>query len=227
MPSGSKPQPGPLSRSVGAILRGRMARIDVGTAEIAASVGVSRSQLSKMLRGVAHIDIEQLASFATSVGLDPVAVLVEAWQGVPPQSVSTSITQRGSVSSAGVSPTELGRRMHALIDLHALDDEGAYRLASAAAARGGTWLSHMDWEAVLNGSGSLEAPVLAVIATAFEAPAEYLLVEDKELANRIEAEAVLARAAADAGVSRVAARGPLSPEAMREIAALMTRRIPK
>lgn len=227
MPSGSKPQPGPLSRSVGAILRGRMARIDVGTAEIAAAVGVSRSQLSKMLRGVAHIDVEQLASLATSVGLDPVAVLCEAWQGVTPQRVSTSIAQRGGVSSAGIAPTELGRRMHVLLDVRALDDESAYRLASAATTRGGTWLSHRDWEAVLNGSGSLEAPVLSAIAAAFEVPAEYLLVEDKELSNRIEAEAVLARAAADTGVSRVAARGPLSPESAREIAALMTRWIPK
>lgn len=227
MPSGSKPQPGLLSRSVGAILRGRMARIDASTTEIAASVSVSRSQLSKVLRGVAHIDIEQLALLATSVGLDPVEVLTEAWQVARPQTISTKITQRGNGAYSAITPTELGRRMRVLVDSHPLDDEGAYRLAATAAARGGTWLSHTDWEDVLNGNGSLEASVLTVIAVAFDVPPEYLLVDDDEPARRTEAEAVLARAAADAGVSRVAARGSLSPEAMREIAALITRRIPK
>jgi len=60
---------GPLTKEVAAIIRGRMARFNVNQTELAESVGISQSQLSKMVRGTRPIDIDQLESICDALGM--------------------------------------------------------------------------------------------------------------------------------------------------------------
>jgi len=78
MPTGTKPAPGPLTRAIGAILRGQMTRLDISHSRLAESISVSRSQLYKVLRGRAHVDIEQLHAMCTVLQLDAPTVLRDA-----------------------------------------------------------------------------------------------------------------------------------------------------
>lgn len=202
-----------------------MARLDVSASEIASAVGISRSQLSKMLRGVAHTDIDQLAALATTVGLDPVEVLGEAWRGLSLGMAENSSPLERSAIAAETSAVELGRRLKVLVDRNGLDEHDAYRLVSAAAARSDTWLSLYDWQSALAGTKTPTSRALTAIAQAFGVPPEFLLQNDQATVDRVKAEADLARAATDAGVTRIAARGQLSPDAMREVAALLNRHV--
>ncbi|PPI08213.1 helix-turn-helix domain-containing protein [Rathayibacter sp. AY1B8] len=65
------------TRQTAAILRGLVARYGVTQAELSAAVGVSQSQLSKMLRGQRPIDIDQLEGMARALGTSGFAVLKE------------------------------------------------------------------------------------------------------------------------------------------------------
>ncbi len=67
-----------LTRHVAGQLRALMARYGVSQSQMAESVGVSQSQLSKMVRGVKPITIDQLDAMCWSLGVDSWEILREA-----------------------------------------------------------------------------------------------------------------------------------------------------
>jgi transcriptional regulator with XRE-family HTH domain len=170
MPSRAKPQPGQLTREVGAILRARMVRQGDTLADLSAGVTVSVAQLSKMLRGRAHIDIEQFDAICSFLGLDSALVWEEATRDV-----------RHPMAESGARPASLhDRRIR----------RSNQPIAGAPDSR-----SHNSE------------------------------IADREVAENIETGLRFARAMEEAGVIRVAARGELTPEALRAITEIVTRRI--
>ena len=84
--------PGPLTKEIAGIIKGRMSRYNVGQTEMAKYVGVDQSQLSKMIRGMRHINIDQLEVMCTVLGVEIDKVMDEAalavlnrglWPNVP------------------------------------------------------------------------------------------------------------------------------------------------
>jgi len=67
-----------LTRQVAALLRAEMARHGVSQQEMAVAAGVTQSQLSKMVRGMRAITIDQLYAMAWALDLDPVEVVATA-----------------------------------------------------------------------------------------------------------------------------------------------------
>ncbi|RLP73660.1 XRE family transcriptional regulator [Mycetocola tolaasinivorans] len=67
-----------LTRKIAAILRGHMAQYGITQAELGEAIGVSQSQLSKLVRGVRPIELEQFVGMCESMGLDAGAILQEA-----------------------------------------------------------------------------------------------------------------------------------------------------
>ncbi len=67
-----------LTRLIASMIRGLMARHGVKQSEMAESIGVSQSQLSKMVRGVRPIDIDQLDGMCRALGVDLSVVIKEA-----------------------------------------------------------------------------------------------------------------------------------------------------
>lgn len=70
--------PSPLTAEVGRIIAGLMKRYNVTQAQMAASLKISQSQLSKMLRGTRAIEIDQLDIMATGFEKSSVEILTEA-----------------------------------------------------------------------------------------------------------------------------------------------------
>ncbi len=69
---------GELAIEVANILRGLVARYGLPQMELAETVGVSQSQLSKMLRGVRPMDIDTLDGLAVAMGSTGAQILAEA-----------------------------------------------------------------------------------------------------------------------------------------------------
>lgn len=67
-----------LTRQAASILRGLIARYGITQQQMAEAVGVSQSQLSKMVRGTKPIDLDQLAAMCEALGTSPAVVLREA-----------------------------------------------------------------------------------------------------------------------------------------------------
>lgn len=67
-----------LTRYVAAKIRGLMGEHGVTQAELAAAIGVSQSQLSKMTRGVRPIDLDQLDGMCMALGVDTGDLVKEA-----------------------------------------------------------------------------------------------------------------------------------------------------
>lgn len=67
-----------LTRYVAAKIRGLMGEHGVTQAELADSIGVSQSQLSKMTRGVRPIDLDQLDGMCMALGVDTGDLIKEA-----------------------------------------------------------------------------------------------------------------------------------------------------
>lgn len=78
MPGGTKPPVGPLAHEVARIIRGHLARIGWTHGELGARVDISASQISRMLRGHRHMDVDQLDRICTALNLRVVDVLSEA-----------------------------------------------------------------------------------------------------------------------------------------------------
>jgi len=73
---------GALTKEVAALFRARMAQAQVKQSEIADAVGVSQSQLSKILRGQRQMTIDVYFNLCAVLGLDPSRVMNQAWQTV-------------------------------------------------------------------------------------------------------------------------------------------------
>lgn len=67
-----------LTRLIASRIRGLMAQHGVKQAELAESINVSQSQLSKMLRGVRPIDLDQLDGMCLALGQQLSAIIAEA-----------------------------------------------------------------------------------------------------------------------------------------------------
>lgn len=78
MPAAAKGPVGDLTKEVAATLRAQVAHDQLTQLEVAKLVGMSQSQVSKILRGDGHIDLDQLDAFAAALGLNVVKVLEEA-----------------------------------------------------------------------------------------------------------------------------------------------------
>jgi transcriptional regulator with XRE-family HTH domain len=78
MPGGTKPPVGPLAHEVVGIIRGHLARIGWTHGKLGAKIGISASQVSRMLRGDRHMDLDQLARICQVTGLRVTDVLAEA-----------------------------------------------------------------------------------------------------------------------------------------------------
>lgn len=72
------PEPGPLTKEIAGIIKGRMARYNVSQSEMAAQVGVDQSQLSKMIRGLRAINLDQLEIMCHVLGVEVHDVVEEA-----------------------------------------------------------------------------------------------------------------------------------------------------
>ena len=78
MSKGMKQPPGLLSQEVAAVLRGQLARKKLTQQELATATGISTSQLSMILNGTKHADLEQLDRMCYAVGLKLADVVKEA-----------------------------------------------------------------------------------------------------------------------------------------------------
>ena len=72
------PEPGPLTKEVAGIIKGKMARYSVSQKEMAEPVGVDQSQLSKMIRGLRPINLDQLEIMCAVLGVEIDDVIDEA-----------------------------------------------------------------------------------------------------------------------------------------------------
>ena len=77
MPSGTKPPVGPLALAVGRIIRGHLARIGWTHGQLGERVGVSKAQMSRMLRGDKHMDVDLLYRITQVLGMD---IVEDVWR---------------------------------------------------------------------------------------------------------------------------------------------------
>lgn len=80
MPSGQKPPVSPFAHEVNAIIRGHLARIGWTHGDLAHRIDISTSQMSRILRGDRHLDVDQLEQICHVLGLDPADIIGEAWR---------------------------------------------------------------------------------------------------------------------------------------------------
>lgn len=78
MPGAAVPPPRDLTREVAAILRGQLARNRYAAKDLIAPLGISLSQINKLLKGEKAISLDVLDLTCEFLGLDPRAVIEEA-----------------------------------------------------------------------------------------------------------------------------------------------------
>lgn len=78
MATGTRTPPTELSDAIASILRGHIARKQLKQADVADAVGMSQSQLSGVLNGKKHVDVEQLDEICFAIGSSFVEVIAEA-----------------------------------------------------------------------------------------------------------------------------------------------------
>ena len=85
----------PLAREVSALIRARMARLGITQSQLADAVNLSQSQLSKQLRGIRQLNIDELDAICRALGLDITDVFNEAQAAVhePASNVTAFPTQ--------------------------------------------------------------------------------------------------------------------------------------
>lgn len=78
MPQGTKAAPGALTQEVAGILRGELARQKMTKTELAQRTQISLPQISNILAGHKHIDLEQFDVLCAALGLDADSEFVAA-----------------------------------------------------------------------------------------------------------------------------------------------------
>lgn len=211
-------------------LKAQLSAHNLSVWQIGQETGHSRTASGQWLNGQRVIPVAFAYSACEFVGIS-IADLVEQAERRMGEFVDEDEQWEGSVSSTAsdgtLPPDIVGRRLRALLGLRRQNPESAYSLVASAVSRSGSWLEHETWDSVLNGRGDVDASTLLVIAEALGQSASFFTDPDPEVTDRIEAEATLAKAAAEAGVKRIAARGELTPEGLRKIAALVDKYVPK
>ncbi|PPG67575.1 hypothetical protein C5C31_09240 [Rathayibacter rathayi] len=199
MPTGTKPPPGPVTRVLGAILSRSLRRNELTQLELADRLSISKGQMNKMLRGRAHIDIDQFIGMCAEQGLDPAEVLREAIQEASPGAADSPSADD---TETPISPTELGRRLNLLVAYLADSSSAAgLRQVRPALSRSGLTLSFDEWEHLLHGDGPVDSPSLAAIADGLGVPTGYLTRLDESLAKRVESDLLRARTSRQAGAA--------------------------
>lgn len=89
MSATARPEPSPLTKEISAILNGMLTRRGQEQQALANAVGVSKSQMSRMLAGKKHWDIDQLALACAFLEADSLAVILDAEQTVKARKADT------------------------------------------------------------------------------------------------------------------------------------------
>lgn len=104
MPAGPKLKPGSLESATVVVLREAIDRSDFSDAEIARRVEISKSQLSRILRGIKPLTMTEFDRICSALGLVPARVLRAAAlliEDPPPEPES-----KDSVKSVRKAPSE-------------------------------------------------------------------------------------------------------------------------
>lgn len=115
MPTGKRPEPGPLSRHVADVLASEIARRGLRQTDIAAQAGMSASQLSRVLGAKKVFTIDQLDAVCRAVGIRIAEVVM-----IPDQ------RRRRGPGAIDISLVDVGRSNHAerAVAMSSPDDRG-------------------------------------------------------------------------------------------------------
>jgi transcriptional regulator with XRE-family HTH domain len=102
MPASARPEPSDLTKETAAIIKGLMVRRGKEQQALAAAAGVSAPQMSRMLAGAKHWDIDQLARAAEFLDADYREILLDAEQTVAARRNVTASTQDDEVTDEDV-----------------------------------------------------------------------------------------------------------------------------
>ncbi|WP_026536276.1 hypothetical protein [Arthrobacter sp. H14] len=117
----------------------------------------------------------------------------------------------------------LARRLNLRLDTAVTEDGSQHRYPDVrdAMQAAGTPLSRARWHYMRSGNGPVvkDASLLSNLARYFDVDEQYLLREDAELPDRIDAQLDLLKSMREAKVRNFAARqlSDISPQALREI----------
>lgn len=217
---------------VAAELRTQLADSDMSVRQVALKLGKAPTVAGEWLSGKKVLPVHFAYNICQTVGL-PIGDLVdraEARIDLYPEDDDEfqNATTELSESTPPLPPRELSRRLRALLEIQRLDDAQGLDLVMEAAGSLNVQIEPEQWTAALDGNAVPSRAFLEVVGEAFETPLDYLTIDDDDVTTRVEAEAELARAATEAGVTTIAARGPhLSTQTLLEIANLVNRYIPK
>lgn len=78
MPATARPEPSATTKEIAAILTGVLARNGIEQQELARAMSISRPQMSRMLSGAKHWDIDQLDAACRFLGIDLYETIREA-----------------------------------------------------------------------------------------------------------------------------------------------------
>jgi transcriptional regulator with XRE-family HTH domain len=93
MPASARPEPSDLTKEVAAIIKGLMVRRGHEQQALATAVGVSPAQMSRMLAGGKHWDIDQLFRAAEFLNSDYREIILDAEQTVAARTNVTPAAQ--------------------------------------------------------------------------------------------------------------------------------------
>ena len=226
MPSGSADRPGLLARTIGMRMKARMAKQQLTLDDVAPQVGVSSSQLSKLLLGRRGMTIEQLDRLAWRLGTTIEAVIVESsnatsdrrskWPEATEKAVAAG--SKDHLWSVDEVDSNLVRKVRHLIDMSRPRKSATetYDELAAACRPAGVLLASSQWDDVVCGriNPRVSWPdLLTPLADFFGVPDGYLRLDNPSEDDRVEADLRFESAMHDLGVQRVAARSSGTPSA--------------
>lgn len=233
MPSGTKEPPGALTVEVGAILRAQMTRRSVTLLDLSQAVSISRAQLSKMLRGRAHIDIEQFEAICSFLALDSGLVWSEARSEVEGGPSAIAKSSAGQLAGPGIQASgqrppgsEVARRLRLL--LQGSTDDTLHAASTPAVGSRGRIAEAVETDdptKLAPARDSDESETLKAIAEGLGVRPDYLTTENSYVVESVEAELEFERVMQQAGVAKIAARGALTPDALRAITRIISKRM--
>ncbi|MGN8049589.1 helix-turn-helix domain-containing protein [Curtobacterium sp. 22159] len=114
MPASARPEPSNLTKEVAAIIKGLMVRRGHEQQDLAAAVGVSPAQMSRMLAGGKHWDIDQLSRAAAFLEGDWREILADAERTVAARSNVAPVAEDDEDFDVDLDTEHLKRSDHAL-----------------------------------------------------------------------------------------------------------------
>lgn len=216
---------------VAAELRTQLAEQDLSVRQVSIRLGKAPGIAGDWITGRKVIPIYFAYDICTVLGISITQLVTDAEARIDlyPEDPDEQATEEASAPKDGdttqLTASEAGRRIQALLEINSLDPDHAF---SRIVADHPGVITRQDWDNLIAGRSVPSVEALSAVSNALGAPNDYLLEDDADLTNRVEAEAELARVAAEAGVKNIAARGgQLSAESLHAIANLVTRYIDK